>query len=116
VVVSVFMGEFLQKFHVVFILAWILQAFKCIFMGNGFWMATNKKKKAGIGKINGLTHITPSTIAYAVAQVCFSFPLIPFIELIKGTFRSIIMRGVGCGRRAVHTPRILSNNHGALRR
>ncbi|KAH9984331.1 hypothetical protein BJV77DRAFT_966229 [Russula vinacea] len=49
-----------------------LWAFKCIFMGNGFWMATDKKKKAGISKINGLTHITPSTIAYAVTQAHFA--------------------------------------------
>ena len=40
-------------------------------MGNGFWLPSERKKKSAVGKINGLTQVTPSTIAYAVAQVCF---------------------------------------------
>jgi hypothetical protein len=48
-----------------------LQAYKCVFMGNGFWSLSNKKKKSPVGKINGLTQVTPATIAYAVAQVDF---------------------------------------------
>jgi hypothetical protein len=49
-----------------------LQAYKCIFMGNGFWEPTDKKKKSAVGRINGLMQVTPATIAYAVAQVQFS--------------------------------------------
>ena len=54
-------SELIQKF----------QAYKCIFMGNGFWSPLERKRKSPVGKINGLTQVTPSTIAYAVAQVCF---------------------------------------------
>ena len=46
-----------------------IQAYKCVFMGNGFWSASERKKKAAVGKINGLTQVTPATIAYAVTQV-----------------------------------------------
>jgi hypothetical protein len=49
-------------------------------MGNGFWSETDKKKKSVIRQINGLAQVTPSTIAYAVAQVWFPFPSIPFIN------------------------------------
>jgi len=38
-------------------------------MGNGFWTVTDRKKKSAVGKINGMTRVTPATIAYAVAQV-----------------------------------------------
>jgi hypothetical protein len=50
----------------------IFQSFKCIFMGNGFSEATDKKKKSAISKINGLAQVTPSTIVYAMAQVSLS--------------------------------------------
>lgn len=40
-------------------------------MGNGFWTPSERKKKSAVGKINGLTQVTPATIAYAVAQVYF---------------------------------------------
>ena len=40
-------------------------------MGNGFWSPSERKKKSAVGKINGLSQVTPATIAYAVAQVCF---------------------------------------------
>jgi hypothetical protein len=46
-----------------------IQAYKCIFMGNGFWSMSRRKKKSAVGKINGLTQVTPATLAYAVAQV-----------------------------------------------
>ena len=49
-----------------------IQAYKCVFMGNGFWSPSERKKKSAVGKINGLTQVTPATIAYAVAQVCFT--------------------------------------------
>ena len=42
-------------------------------MSNGFWSPSERKKKSGVGKINGLTEVTPATIAYAVAQVYFNF-------------------------------------------
>jgi hypothetical protein len=48
-----------------------IQAFKSVFMGNGFWLPSERKKKSAVGKINGLTQVTPATIAYAVAQVHF---------------------------------------------
>ena len=48
-----------------------IQAYKSIFMGNGFWLPSDKKKKSAVGKINGLTRVTPSILAYAVAQVLF---------------------------------------------
>lgn len=41
-------------------------------MGNGFWSPLQKKKKAAVGKINGLTQVTPATIAYAVTQARFA--------------------------------------------
>lgn len=50
----------------------IFQLFKCIFMGNGFSEATDKKKKLVISKINGLAQVMPSMIAYAMAQVSLS--------------------------------------------
>ena len=55
-----------------------IQAYKCVFMGNGFWSASERKKKAAVGKINGLSQVTPATIAYAVTQVCF---LSTFVQL-----------------------------------
>ena len=48
-----------------------IQAYKCIFMGNGFYSPLERKKKSAVGKINGLTQVTPSTLAYTIAQVCF---------------------------------------------
>ena len=50
-----------------------IQAYKCIFIGNGFWLLLERKKKLAVGKINGLFQVTPATIAYAVAQVHFYF-------------------------------------------
>jgi hypothetical protein len=38
-------------------------------MGNGFWEPGDKKKKSPVSKINGMTQVTPATIAYAIAQV-----------------------------------------------
>lgn len=38
-------------------------------MGNGFRSLTDHKTKPPVATINGLTEVTPSTIAYAVAQV-----------------------------------------------
>lgn len=40
-------------------------------MGNGFWKSSDKNRKSSVSKINGMTEVTPVTIAYAVAQVCF---------------------------------------------
>jgi hypothetical protein len=40
-------------------------------MGNRFWLPTERKKQSVVGKINGLTQVTPATIVYAVAQVTF---------------------------------------------
>ena len=40
-------------------------------MGNGFWTPQDSKTKASVGKINGMNQVTPVTIAYAIAQVCF---------------------------------------------
>jgi hypothetical protein len=47
----------------------LYESYKCIFIGSGFWEPTDKKKKAPVSKINGMTQMTPATIAYAVAQV-----------------------------------------------
>lgn len=57
--------------------AWIapfiaMFSYKCIFMDNGFWLPLQKKKKAAVGKINGLTQVTPAMIAYAVTQARFA--------------------------------------------
>ena len=60
-------------------------------MGNGFWTALDKKKKSAISKINGLMQVTPSTIAYAVAQVLFLFLSHLFIEPILGTVRLVVL-------------------------
>jgi hypothetical protein len=49
-------------------------------MGNGFWSPLEKKKKAAVGKINGLTQVTPATIAYAVTQVRFHRPSAPLTQ------------------------------------
>ena len=46
-----------------------IQGYECIFMGNGFWSASVRKKKAAVGNINGLTQVSPATIAYIVTQV-----------------------------------------------
>ena len=34
-------------------------------------LSLERKKKSAVGKINGLTQVTPSTLAYTIAQVCF---------------------------------------------
>lgn len=39
-------------------------------MGNGFWKPGDRKTKSSVSKINGMTQVTPVTIAYAIAQVC----------------------------------------------
>lgn len=54
---------------------WNIQSYKCIFMGNRFWLLSQKKKNSAVGKINGLTQVTPVTIVYAVTQVCFNSPI-----------------------------------------
>lgn len=56
-------------------------------MGNGFWSPSERKKKSAVGKINGLAQVTPATIAYAVAQVCFDST---FTQLLK-CFRRVLL-------------------------
>ena len=56
-------------------------------MGNGFWSPSERKKKSALGKINGLSQVTPATIAYAVAQVCLYST---FAQLLKG-FRRVLL-------------------------
>jgi hypothetical protein len=38
-------------------------------------MSLDKRKKSAVGKINGLTRVTPATIVYTVAQVRIYFSL-----------------------------------------
>lgn len=56
--------------------AQFIESYKCIFMGNGSWKPSDKKRKGPISKINGMTQVTPATIAYAVAQVCFTLCIV----------------------------------------
>ena len=49
-------------------------------MGSGFWEARDKKKKSPVSKINGMTQVTPATIAYAMAQVRY---IVVFDHLLK---------------------------------
>jgi hypothetical protein len=51
--------------------AQFIESYKCIFMGNGSWKPSDKNRKGPVSRINGMTQVTPPTIAYAVAQVCF---------------------------------------------
>lgn len=55
-------------------------------MGNGFWSSTEKKKKSPVGKINGLTQVTPATIAYAIAQVFLYFWLSKLTYMFQARF------------------------------
>jgi hypothetical protein len=62
------------------------ESYKCIFMGSGFWEPTDKKKKAPVSKINGMTQVTPATIAYAVAQVRFILVFDHVLKYIQARF------------------------------
>lgn len=84
-------------------------------MGNGFWEPTDKKKKTSVGKLNGMTEVTPPTIAYAIAQVCqacLSHPSLP--SLFSVAIWPIVLQGMGSRRRKFHLGKVLQNDLGAF--
>ena len=91
------------------------QSYKCISMGNGFWNPTDKRKRSAVGKINGLTQVTTSTIAYVIAQVRLSLPHPQISQKLLGTIWAVVMRGMGRRRRSIHIARLLPCDNGALR-
>ena len=61
-------------------------------MGNGFWSPLERKRKSPVNKINGLTQVTPSTTAYAVAQVCFYSTFVQVTYFFRGVLHYLLAR------------------------
>ena len=49
------------------------KSFKCIFMGNGFWASTDRKKKSPVSKINGFTQVI-QLVFYCLLNICRPCP------------------------------------------